>query len=112
MTRENTIESYFKNQVSRCGALPLKFISPSLNGVPDQLVLFKGKTFYAEIKAPGEKPRADQVAVHNKFKRHGITVTVIDCKDDVDAFIKNTLKTTIKKHKSTTTTKIIKNGFL
>lgn len=114
--RESIVETYFKKQTKLAGGLPLKFISPSQNGVPDQIVLFNGKTYYAEIKAPGEKPRPDQIALHKKFLKHGVTVYVIDSKSDVDNFIKNILKVSIKpdklNNKRQSTPNIKKNQFI
>lgn len=114
--RESIVETYFKKQTKLAGGLPLKFISPSQNGVPDQILLFKGKTYYAEIKAPGEKPRPDQVALHKKFLKHGVIVHVIDSKSDVDNFIKNVMKVSIKtdkkNNKGPSTPKIKENQFI
>ena len=97
---EASVETYFKETIKASGGLPLKFKSESTNAVPDQIVLFRGKTYYAELKAPGEEPRPDQIALHKKFKSYGVTVHVCDTKDAVDDFITNVLKTKIKHKKS------------
>lgn len=50
-----------------------------MNGLPDRLVLLpEGKMFFAELKAPGKKPRPEQVRVHESLKRLGFDVRVID----------------------------------
>lgn len=50
-----------------------------MNGLPDRLVLLPdGKMFFAELKAPGKKPRPEQVRVHESLKRLGFDVRVID----------------------------------
>lgn len=100
--RESVVEDYFIQQIERHGGLSSKFVSPSMLGVPDQIVLYKGLTYYAEIKAPGEKPRKSQIAVHELYKEYGVIVHVIDTKSGVDTFIKNILKAKpVKKQKET-----------
>ena len=50
-----------------------------MNGLPDRLVLLPdGKMFFAELKAPGKKPRPEQVRVHESLRRRGFKVYVID----------------------------------
>lgn len=98
--RESVVENYFKDQVTAYGGLAMKFVSPSLRGVPDQIVLYKGKTYYAEIKAPGKKPRPSQIAMSKRFNQYGITIHVIDTKKGVDDFIKNILKAKKRNNKS------------
>lgn len=99
---ESVVEDYFIQQIERHGGLPSKFVSPSMLGVPDQIVLYKGTTYFAEIKAPGEKPRKSQVAVHELYKEYGVDVHVIDTKLGVDTFIKEVLKAKpVKKRKET-----------
>lgn len=112
-TPEGIIENYFVTEVTKYGALPLKFKSPSMNGVPDQIVISNGSTYFAEIKAPNEKPRALQIVVHERFQKHNVTVHVIDTKDGVDRFIRDTLKLykPIKTNTNKTHEKIIKNAF-
>ena len=56
--REKVIETKLIQAVRRSGGLALKFVSPNLNGVPDRLLLFHGgQMAFAEVKAPGKKPR-------------------------------------------------------
>lgn len=112
-TPEGIVEDYFKTQVELAGGLPLKFKSPSSRGVPDQLVLYDGQTFYAEIKAPGKKPRKDQLSIHKKFKKHGVTVYIIDSKEQTDWFIREILNTVAIKPESNKSSKpvLLKNAF-
>lgn len=89
---ESVVETYFINQIAIHGGRAMKFLSPSMNGVPDQIVLYNGKTYYAELKAPKKKPRKSQLSVHALFLQHGIQVYTIDTKDKVDDFIQHTLQ--------------------
>jgi hypothetical protein len=85
---EKDIEHYFKHQLERYGAKVWKFVSPGRRGVPDRLILLPGgRVRFAELKAPGKKPRPLQEAVFRSMKALGHEVPVIDSKADVDALI-------------------------
>lgn len=87
MTPEGRIESYFVKQCKAHGLLCYKFTAPSTAGVPDRIAIGNGRTVFVELKAPGEKPRALQRAIHRQIQAHGGTIFVIDTKDGVDDFI-------------------------
>lgn len=91
MTPEGKIEHYLKTQCKKQGFLCYKFTAPSNAGVPDRIVIGNGKTIFVELKAPGEKPRPLQIAVHKLMKQNGALVYVIDNKKSVDDFIKDVL---------------------
>ena len=48
----------------------------------------QGKIHFVELKAPGEKPRPLQVAIHEEFKILGFKVEVIDTLEGVEAFVR------------------------
>lgn len=104
---ESDVEQYFKDMIHAIGGLAMKFKSPGKRGVPDQIVLYKGETYYVEMKKPGEKPRKSQVSVHKEFKDQGIIVYTADTKKEVDKFIISVLKTEIPKTNTTKTNKPI-----
>lgn len=91
MTPEGKIEHYLKTKCKKQGFLCYKFTAPSNAGVPDRIVIGNGKTIFVELKAPGEKPRPLQLAVHKLMKQRGALVYVIDNKKGVDDFIKDVL---------------------
>lgn len=94
MTRleEKKVENYLTREIKKQGGLCLKFISPSMAGVPDRIILLpKGKIFFAELKSTGKKPRALQVTVHKTLKKLGFKVYVIDSKEQVDKAVKEML---------------------
>lgn len=88
---ESKIETHLKTQIKNIGGLCYKFKS-TVNGVPDQLVIFNGATHLVEVKRPDEVPRANQVHVHNQIKQRGVIVYTVDTEKAVDAFIKDVLK--------------------
>ena len=86
---EKDIESYFTRKVKEHGGLAWKFVSPGHAGeVPDRIVLMPGgKCCFAEIKAPGKKPRKLQISVMERLKKYGFDVWVIDSHGKVKDFI-------------------------
>lgn len=93
MIRENDVERLFKREVERHGALVWKFISPNRAGVPDRIVLMRGgKAVFAEIKAPGKKPRPLQMAVIANLAHIDFETWVIDSPAEVEKFINHYIK--------------------
>jgi hypothetical protein len=76
---EKDIERKLVMEVKRVGGLALKFTSPGMVGVPDRIILMpNGKIAFAELKAPGKKPRAIQVKRIKQIRQLGFNVYVID----------------------------------
>ena len=76
---ENDIEKYLVRRVKQMGGLALKFVSPSMAGVPDRIVMIpKGTIYFAEL----------QTAIHRLFEKIGFHVYVIDTKDKVDKLLR------------------------
>ena len=86
---EKDIEKYLVRQVKQMGGLALKFVSPSMAGVPDRIVMIpKGALYFVELKSPSGKPRRLQTSVHRLFEKLGFHVYVIDTKDKVDKLLR------------------------
>ena len=49
---ERRVVAYCKGR----GMLCYKFTSPSHRGVPDRLILYRGRALFLELKAPGKTP--------------------------------------------------------
>lgn len=80
--REDVIERHLVNEVKKAGGIAYKFVSPGRRAVPDRLVLLPGgKVIFVECKAPGEKPRPDQLREHARLFALGHQVVVLDSKD-------------------------------
>ena len=76
---EKFIERKLVTAVKARGGIAPKFVSPGYAGMPDRLVLLPGGVFaFAELKAPGMKPRALQLARHRLLRDLGFKVYVID----------------------------------
>lgn len=77
--REVEIERRLVSETKRRGGLCLKWVCPGFDGVPDRIILMPcGKVGFAELKAPGKKPRPLQASRHRLFRKLGFTVHVID----------------------------------
>ncbi|CDG20658.1 putative nuclease p44 [Xenorhabdus poinarii G6] len=79
--REDVIEKHLVNEVKKAGGIAYKFVSPGRRGVPDRIVVLpNGRVVFVECKAPGEKPRRDQLREHERLRALGQTVVVLDSK--------------------------------
>lgn len=85
---EQRIERTLVREVKKRGGLALKFVSPGFRGVPDRILLApEGRIAFAEVKAPGKKPRPLQIKISKMIKSLGFEVYVIDSDAGVDKMI-------------------------
>lgn len=84
---ESTIEKYLQKTALDNGALFYKFESPSTDGVPDRILVYRGLIVFIELKAPGESPRPLQVSVMKDLRAAGANVAVVASKADCDKLI-------------------------
>ena len=67
------------------GGLALKMDAMSWAGAPDRLVLLpNGQVLFAELKAPGKKPRPIQIKRHEQLRAIGFEVIIIDSLEGID----------------------------
>ena len=86
--REKQIENKLSSEVKKAGGIALKFVSPGFNGMPDRLVLLPdGHIAFAEMKAPGKKPRPLQLSRHRLLRRLGFRVYVIDDSEQIGGML-------------------------
>lgn len=85
---ERAVEEHLVGRVKAAGGMALKWVSPSLVGVPDRIVLLPGgRVFFVEVKRPGGKTRPIQDRVIGMIRRLGVEVHVVDSKEGVDALL-------------------------
>ncbi|WP_093802250.1 VRR-NUC domain-containing protein [Streptomyces sp. Wb2n-11] len=89
---ERVIEDYLLAQCRAHGFLCWKFVSPARGGVPDRIIVARGRIVFVEVKRPGGRLRKLQQRTHAKLRRHGAEVHVVDDKPGVDAFIAHLLQ--------------------
>lgn len=87
--KENKVEQALSKRIKKQGGIPYKFVSPGRNDVPDRLCLLPIVDMYhraivnnyvrfVECKAPGKKPRTSQIREHNRLKKLGFNVEILD----------------------------------
>lgn len=82
--RESDIERSLRNKIIKLGGRAYKFISPGNNGMPDRLILIKGKVFFVETKAPGKKLKPLQRQRKRELEAQGFTVFTVDSPKTLD----------------------------
>ena len=76
---EKQVENKLTAAVKKAGGIAPKFVSPGFAGMPDRLILLPdGHIGFAELKAPGKKPRPLQLSRHRLLRELGYRVYVID----------------------------------
>ena len=74
--------------VKKLGGIAPKFVSPGFAGMPDRLILLPdGHIAFAELKAPGKKPRPLQLSRHRLLEGLGFKVYVIDSTDQIEQIL-------------------------
>lgn len=77
--REKEIEQKLVKAVKALNGLCIKFTSPSMDGVPDRLVLMpEGKLAFIELKATGKKPRSLQIKRMKQLTALGFPCFILD----------------------------------
>ena len=77
--REKTLEGKLVQAVRALGGIAPKFVSPGFDGMPDRLILLPGGGIaFAELKAPGKKPRPLQLRRKRQLEALGFRVYVLD----------------------------------
>ncbi len=82
--RERDIERALVRRVKAAGGEVRKVAWPGRRGAPDRLVMFPGVLVWVELKRPGAKPRIQQLLEHERMRRMGQTVLVVDSLEAID----------------------------
>ncbi len=92
--RESDIEKYLVNRVRGFGGEVRKVQWIGRRGAPDRFVMFPltgsyGRPcgYWVELKAPGVKPEPHQLREHERMRRLGQHVVVIDSFEGVDGLL-------------------------
>ena len=86
--RDKPIENKLATEAKKLGGIALKFASPSVDGMPDRLVLIPdGHIAFVELKAPGKKPRPLQLSRHRLLRSLGFRVYVIDSVEQIGGML-------------------------
>lgn len=83
--RESVIEKHLVERVKALGGEIRKAQWVGRVGAPDRRVMLPGRLpVWVELKAPGVKPEPHQIREHNRMRRLGELVEVIDSLAGVD----------------------------
>lgn len=89
--RESAIEDYLVKRVKEAGGEVRKVKWIGRRGAPDRLVMLPAtwknpnvRTVWVELKAPGKKPERHQQREHERMRKLGQQVEVIDSLELVD----------------------------
>ncbi len=86
---ESQIEKKLVAYCRQQGLLTYKFSSPAHRGVPDRVIMGKGKVLFLELKKRGGRPSALQLHVGVEMRNHGIRWDWTDTFEGVKAVIDN-----------------------
>lgn len=91
---EKQIENKLTLAVKKHGGIALKLVCPSFAGMPDRLILLPdGHIGFAELKAPGKKPRPLQLSRYKLLRELGFPVYVIDDPEQIGGMLDELLTT-------------------
>jgi hypothetical protein len=82
---EARIESALLDRVAALGGVTRKAQWIGRRGAPDRFVMLPSGCFWVECKAPGEKPRPEQLREFEQLRKYGQRVLVIDSLEQVAA---------------------------
>jgi len=95
--RESIIEKYLVLRVKSMGGQVRKVKWIGHRGAPDRLVMLQppalgswpwaDTTIWVELKATGEKPEPHQVREHERMRKMGQRVEIVDSIEGVDALL-------------------------
>lgn len=88
--RESVIEKHLVKRVKELGGEVRKVQWIGRRGAPDRLVMLPStfvSNFWVELKAPGKKAEAHQSREHNRMRRLGERVEVIDSIEAVESLL-------------------------
>ena len=85
---EKVIERRLYDLVKNRKGLCIKLLTNHLLGLPDRICLLPfGKIFFVELKSTGIMPKKIQLYMHEKLRKLGFSVYVIDSTEGVNNFI-------------------------
>lgn len=76
---EKLVERKLVEGAKAKGGMCIKLLCDNLSGLPDRLLLLPpSKMMFVELKTTGKKPRPIQVLMHERLRKLGFRVDVID----------------------------------
>lgn len=89
---EKIIERKLVDLTNLNGGMCIKLLSFHMLGLPDRLCIFpKGKLVFVETKTTKQKPRSIQLFMHDKIRKLGFRVEVVDTVNKVAELIEEVI---------------------
>ena len=83
--RESEVEQYLVASVKAMSGECRKARWVDRNGAPDRMVMLpEGRLIFIELKAPGKRCQPHQIREHERMRRMGQRVEVVDSLERVD----------------------------
>jgi len=86
-TRENKVERHLNASVEEIGGVTRKWVSPGRDGVPDRIVIYKGRVVFVEVKTTDGKLSPCQVREHKRLRFAGADVVTVYGEEEVNDLI-------------------------
>ncbi len=83
--KESTVENHLVKEVKRIGGMCIK--QTGVRGIPDRLVVYRGRMFFVEVKQPSGTLARHQARFAIKLGACGVKTEVTWTKEEVDALI-------------------------
>lgn len=87
MTPEGKLVAYLVKRATAEGFRVRKLSYEGRRGAPDRLILAPGAAAFMEVKAPGEKPRPEQVRELAILNSAGLHACWVDSKEAIDSVL-------------------------
>lgn len=75
---EKSIEAAVRRYAEQGGCITYKMNGPGHRGWPDRMFMYDGKVLFIEFKRAGKEPTPLQAEIHDRLRRAGFDVFVID----------------------------------
>lgn len=105
---EGIVENYLRKQAKKHGCLCYKFTSPGTRGVPDEILIYKGKILFIETKSETGEASEIQKKRIAEMKHHGADVKICNTRTKID----KALSSLIDNYKSGQPQKTAKNKII
>lgn len=84
---ERFIEAYLVKRVNELGGEVRKVQWVARRGAPDRIVMLPNLCVWVELKAPDKVAEPHQAREHERMRKFGLRVEVIDSVEDVDGLL-------------------------
>lgn len=82
--REKKIEAALVSRVEKMAGYAIKLSAYGRRGLPDRMVILKGRIIFIEVKSPGEEPSRQQRLWLDRLTQLGFKAVVLDSVEGID----------------------------